>query len=203
HDLSKDGRVLLNNYRWSSSLLAQPTGVSAERELSWMDNPLAVAIANDGRTVVFTEWGEGGGENGSIYMRATDASPAVRLGEGQAVALSSDGRWGLSQPSDLAETFTLLPTGPRPPRTLGHKGIASPKAGRFLPDGKGVVFPGRSAKGALRLYVQNIDGGEPQPVSPEGIPLAFIAVSPDGRFVAALGPDNKIALYPLDRGAPR
>src|SRR5262249_32899307 len=125
------------------------------------------------------------------------------LGEGQAVALSADGSWVLSQPSDLAETFTLLPTGPGQPRTLEHKGIASPKAGRFLPDGKRVVFPGRSAKGALRLYVQNIDGGEPQPVSPDGIRLAFIAVSPDGRFVAALGRDNKTALDPLDRGAPR
>jgi len=203
HDISKDGRALLNNYLWSSSLLAEPAGGNAERELSWMDNPLAVAISSDGRSVVFTEWGEGGGENGSIYMRATDGSPAVRLGEGQAVALSADGSWVLSQPSDLAETFTLLPTGPGQPRTLEHKGITSPKAGRFLPDGKRVVFPGRSAKGALRLYVQTIDGGEPQPVSPEGIPLAFIALSPDGRLVAALGPNNKIALYPLDGSAPR
>ena len=30
-----------------------------------------------------------------------------------------------------------------------------------------------------------------------------MAVSPDGRFVAASGPDSKIAIYPVDGGAPR
>jgi len=203
HDISKDGRALLNNYLWSSSLLAEPAGGNAERELSWMDNPLAVDISNDGRSVLFTEWGEGGGDNGAIYLRAPDGAAAVRLGEGQAVAFSTDGRWVLSQPADPAETFTLLPTGPGQPKTLDHKGIVAPKTAQFLPGRKSVVFLGRSGKGALRLYVQDIDGGAPRAISAEGVSLAFIAVSPDGRFVAALGPDLKIAFYPIDGGAPR
>jgi Tol biopolymer transport system component len=203
HDISKDGRVLLNNYLWSSSLLAQPAGGNAERELSWMDNPLAVAIANDGRSVLFTEWGEGGGDNGAIYLRAMDGAAAVRLGEGQAVALSNDGRWVLSQPSDFAETFTLFPTGPGQPRTLEHKGIQSPKVGKFLPDGKRVLFPGTLGTGARRLYVQDLGGGQPQAISPEGVAYGHIAPSPDGNFVAALGPDSKIAIYRTDGGEAR
>jgi hypothetical protein len=53
----------------------------------------------------------------------------------------------------------------------------------------------------LRLYVQNLDGGEARAVSPEGMPPESFSVSPDGRFVAAQGPDSKIAIYPLDGGA--
>jgi hypothetical protein len=168
-----------------------------------MDNPLAVAISNDGRSVLFTEWGEGGGDKGAIYLRAMDGAAAVRLGEGHAVALSNDGQWVLSQPSEAAETFTLFPTGPGQPKTLEHKGIQSPKVGRFFPDGKRVLFPGLPGTGARRLYVQDIAGGQPQAISPEGVAFAHIALSPDGRFVAALGPDSKIVIYPVDGGAPR
>jgi Tol biopolymer transport system component len=207
HDISRDGRVLLNSYFWNSSLIALPAGENAERELSWMDQPVANDVSSDGRAVVFTEWGEGGGGNGTIYLRSMDGSAAVRLGEGQALALSPDGRWVLSKPGGSTETFALLPTGPGQQRSIEHKGIMG-GSGRFFPDGRRVVFLGRSGKAGLRLYVQNVDGGKPRPISREGMRTAFetvssMAVSPDGRFVAAPGPDWKIAIYPVDGGASR
>ena len=201
-DISSDGRVLLNDYFWHSSLVALPAGESAERELSWMDQPLVDAISSDGRAVVFDEWGEGAGDNGSIYLRAVDGSAAVRLGEGSGIGLSPDGRWVLSRPPQPPETSMLLPTGPGQPRSLKHKGITTGWGG-FLPDGKGVVVLGRAGTGSLRLYVQNLDGGEPRTISPEGMPPGPLSISPDGRFVAAQGPDSKIAIYPIDGGAPR
>jgi eukaryotic-like serine/threonine-protein kinase len=203
-DISRDGRVLLNDYLWQSSLVAQPAGESSERELSWMDQPYVDAISSDGRVVVFDEWGEAGG--GAIYLRATDGSPAVRLGDGYGMGLSPDGRWVLSQLFQPSEALVLLPTGPGQPRSLVHEGIMSTgwmARGGFFPDGKGVLFFGRAGSGALRLYVQNIEGGEPRAISPEGMPFGPLSISPDGRFVAARGPDSKIAIYPVDRGAPR
>ena len=202
HDISRDGRVLLNDYFWHSSLVALPAGESSERDLSWMDQPYVDAISNDGRAVVFDEWGEGGGDNGAIYLRATDGAAAIRLGEGNGLGLSPDARWVLSRRSHSSETFVLLPTGPGQPRSLEHKGITSGWGG-FLPDGKRVVFFGRAGTGSRRLYVQNLDGGEPRTISPEGMPPGPLAISPDGRFVAAQGPDSKIAIYPVDGGAPR
>jgi hypothetical protein len=98
----------------------------------------------------------------------------------------------------------LLPTGPGQPKTLEHKGIAAPVGGsQFLPDGRHIAFQGRSGTGALRLYVQDVEGHTPQPVTPEGMVLGFIAPSPDGRLVAAMGPDSRIALYPVDGGPAR
>lgn len=204
HDISRDGRVLLNDYFWHSSLVALTAGESAERELSWMDRPSVDAISKDGRTVVFDEWGDGGGDNGSIYLRAIDAAPAVRLGEGMGMGLSPDGRWVLSQPQRwFSETLVLLPIGPGQPRSLKHKGIMSIGSGGFLPDGKRILFLGRAGTGSLRVYIQSLDGGEPRAISPEGMPPGYMAISPDGRFVAARGPDSKIVIYSLDGGAPR
>jgi Tol biopolymer transport system component len=201
-DISRDGRVLLNDYFWHSSLVALPAGESSERELSWMDQPSVDAISSDGRAVVFDEFGEGGGDNGSIYLRTTDGAAAIRLGEGTGMGLSPDARWVLSRPFPSSETFALLPTGPGQPRSFEHKGIMS-RWGGFLPDGKRVVFLGQAGTGSGRLYVQNLDGGEPRTISPEGMPPGSLSISPDGRFVAAQGLDSKIAIYPVDGGAPR
>ncbi len=102
-----------------------------------------------------------------------------------------------------SETLVLLPTGPGQPRSLTHKGILSIPSGGFLPDGKRVLFAGRAGSDALRLYVQNLEGGEPRAISSEGMQSGYVSFSPDGRFVAARGPDSKIAIYPVDGGAPR
>ena len=57
----------------------------------------------------------------------------------------------------------------------------------------------------MRLYVQEIEGGKPRPVTPEGISTALpgFAVSPDGKSVAAIGPEQKGAVFPVDGGAAR
>ena len=97
----------------------------------------------------------------------------------------------------------LLPTGPGQSKTLPHTGITSAHFGQYFRDGKRILFIGWSGSGSRRLYVQNLDGGPPNAVSPEGIAGDVAAVSPDGLLVAAQGPDSRIAIYPLDGGAPR
>jgi Tol biopolymer transport system component len=203
YDISRDGRVLLSNFPWSYSLVALPAGESPERDLSWTDQPWAVAISDDGRAVVFNEYGEGGGDKGSIYLRATDGSPAVRLGEGEAFDLSPDGRLVLSAPLADPETFVLLPTRLGRSRSIEHRGITMCCSAKFLPDGRRFVFLGRTEKESWRLYVQEIDGGQPRAFSPEGLTRSVVALSTDGRFVTALAPDTGTTIYPVDGGAPR
>jgi hypothetical protein len=56
-----------------------------------------------------------------------------------------------------------------------------------------------------RLYVQTINSGDPIAISAEGVrlePWHAHTVSPDGRVVIAIGPNNKAALYPIARGTP-
>ncbi len=51
--------------------------------------------------------------------------------------------------------------------------------------------------------MQDVQGGEPRPLTPEGINALYFALSRDGKAVAAEAPDEKSYLYPIAGGAPR
>ena len=111
HDVSRDGRVLLDraNFRIGVAFVR---GDEPERDLSWFDGTAVVALSPDGRRMLFTETAEAGGATYGVYLRDTDGSPAVRLGEGRALDLSPDGRWALVMPARRADRLLLMPTGP-------------------------------------------------------------------------------------------
>ena len=73
-------------------------------------------LTPDATTLLFDETGEGGGAAYGVYLRATDGSAAVRLGDGRGLALSPDVRWALSSPNASPAGLSLLPTGPGQPR---------------------------------------------------------------------------------------
>src|SRR5262249_9165739 len=125
HDLSGDGRALINDYFWHSGMVGLSAAEGVERDLAWMDQPYVNAISTGGRLAVFDEGGEGRGSSESIYLRPMDGSAAVHLGDGHGLAFSPDGRWILSWPSYSSEDFVLLPTGAGQPRSLPHRGITA------------------------------------------------------------------------------
>ncbi len=201
-DISADGRALINH----ASERIGMVGLRADGKtqyLSWLDWSRAPCLSDDGGTMAFTEEAEGGGPGYSIYLRKTDGSPAVRLGEGEGLALSPDGKWVMAalvrfDPAPLI----LLPTGagepkPLPKDSLNHD--AQPAA--FLPDGQRIVFVGHEPGHGRRAWIQDLDGGRARPITPEGV--VGTVMSPDGRLVAASGPDQKVALYPVDGGPAR
>src|SRR5438128_9982008 len=93
-------------------------GNSKERDLSWLDWSAPKDLSLDGKRLLFTESGEAGGENYSTYLRGTDGSPAVRLGDGVRFALSPDQGWVLSRLPRPLVPFDLLPTGAGESRAL-------------------------------------------------------------------------------------
>ena len=124
----------------------------------------------------------------------------MRLGEGNALALSPDGRWALSMMPVANSPFFLLPTGTGDRREVGTPGISPEQAAAWLPDSRHFLFAGTEAGHGVRLYLQGIDGEKPRPIGPEGILTALpgFAVSSDGKRVAAIGPDHQGVLVPLD-----
>jgi dipeptidyl aminopeptidase/acylaminoacyl peptidase len=163
-------------------------------------------ISRDGKTILFSESGDPTGQDYDAYLRAADgASPAVRLGVGLPLSLSPDARWVIANPAGPPARLTLLPTGPGEPKTLttdnmNHMGAS------WLPDGKSFVFAGISSEDTMRYYVQGLDGGDPQPITSADIRYerrSPIVVSPDGRFVAAIGKDKRVVIYPTAAGEPR
>jgi hypothetical protein len=52
------------------------------------------------------------------------------------------------------------------------------------------------------VYTQDLVGGHPKAITPEGYRSYRWTVSPDDRFFAASGPDRRLYLYPLAGGEP-
>ncbi len=201
-DALSDGRVLLARDYWRRGLIVHAPGDAAERDFTWLDWSYPVTLSNDGKMLLFREEGEAGGPSYAVYLRKTDGSPAVRLGDGQSLALSPDGKWALSSRGDNQTDLFILPTGPGEPKQLDGHGIIHSSA-HWFPDGTRVLLSGTESNHGVRLYVQDIATNKIKPISPEGTNGLSFALSPDGQFVAAVGPDGKGYLFPVDAGNPK
>ncbi len=202
HDVSRDGRLLLERIIDEFEILGRSPGDPGERNLSWLDGSVPAALSGDGKTLLFSETRQGGP---AVYKRKTDGSPAVRLGEGRALDLSPDGAWALCASRDAAARLVLLPTGAGQPRTLTLPGsLSGPGAARFFPDGKRVLARIAEAGHRARLFILDIETGKARPFTPEGIPLqSQLAISPDGRRVISSMDDEEGFIYDVEGGAPQ
>jgi Tol biopolymer transport system component/predicted Ser/Thr protein kinase len=209
-DIWRDGRVLLARAGRRRELMSLSAGAAKERDLSWLDYSYPADISADGKTVLFDEEGVGGGvQYGNaqeltyaVYIRNTDGSPAIRLGEGGANALSPDQKWVIVQTPGAPNQLRLLPTGAGETQPLTNDSINHQWA-RWFPDAKRFVFSGNEPGRGVRLYVQDVSGGKPTAISPEGVDANAFAVSPDGQLVVGIGPDQKGYVYPSAGGDPR
>jgi dipeptidyl aminopeptidase/acylaminoacyl peptidase/predicted Ser/Thr protein kinase len=209
-DIWRDGRVLLARAGRRRELMGLYAGEAKERDLSWLDYSYPADLSADGKTVLFDEEGVGGGvQYGNakeltyeVYIRDTDGSPAIRLGEGGANALSPDKKWVIVQTPGAPEQLRLLPTGAGEPQPLTNDSINHQWA-RWLPGGKRFVFSGNEPNRGVRLYAQDVTGGTPKAISPEGVDANAFAISPDGQLVVGIGPDQKGYFYPSAGGDPR
>ena len=209
-DIAKDGRVLLVRADWRRELLGVFANDSKQHELSWLDYTYPADLSSDGKTLLFDEEGGGGaldyskssGLTYAVYIRKTDGSPAVLLGEGGAVALSPDGKWAISQTQDSPSQFRLLPTGAGEPKELTKDNMNHSWA-HWFPDGKRILFTANEPGKGVRFYVYELASGKSQVISPEGVNATAYAISPDSQQIAAIGPDQKGYLYPVTGGEPQ
>ena len=149
-----------------AGMIGLAPGEAKERDLSWLDWSVPGDLSPDGRTVLFVENGEGGGPKYAVYLRKTDASPAIRLSEGIGMALSPDGKWALARPNVTPSPLVLLPTGVGEAKPLTHDSINHLWA-RWLPDGKQLVFSGNEAGHGFRLYVETPERASRAPSVPK------------------------------------
>jgi Tol biopolymer transport system component len=209
--LSVPGRLFLRDISSSGHLLAEQ-GIShlgmmvatgkgnVQHDLSWLNYGFIRAISDDGQMILFEEEGAES-PNYTIYVRNTDGSPAVPVGEGYGADLSHDKNWVLAL--RLNGEVWLLPVGPGEPRRISPPGFHCVWA-NFLPDGKGAVLLAGKGDGPSRIWVQNFSGGDPRPISSEQV--LGVVPSPDGKWVLA-GTASDLThrstlLVPIDGGAP-
>jgi dipeptidyl aminopeptidase/acylaminoacyl peptidase len=195
----RDGRVLLRHDDWPATLICQAPGSTSERDLSWLDFSKARDISADGRFVLFVEEGYAEGAKSGVYLRKTDGSPAIRLGDGRALALSPDGASAIVIDRVSPTHLTILPTGPGQARVV-RGGSLTYLSASWFPDGAHLLCGGQEPGRSPALYVQDVTGGVPRRIV-DGADRGV--VSPDGRTVATIGADNSVTLTPVDGGRPR
>jgi hypothetical protein len=198
--------------------LHDPSAPGGRRDLTWLGSSVVDALSGDGRQMLLTvrigptlEGGRRPGALYPIYLRPTDGGPAVALGTGYGRAFSPDGRWALTVTRTVTgggreSSLILYPLGPGSPRTLQRGGLdmseRAPNASFAGADR--IVFDAGAQDGAMRTYVQSIDGGLPvlvqhepgyvvSPVAPDG--ERFISRRPDGSlWTATLSPSEPVRL---------
>jgi hypothetical protein len=201
-DVSRQGRALLSQDMWRAGQMVLRPGDSSERDFSQLDWTVTRAIADDGSLLAFDETADGGGPLASCYVRRTDGSAAVRLGDGIAMAISPDRGWVLSSKAFAhPPELRMVPVGAGQEKRLEKDGLSYQQAA-FLPDGRHIVVVARAAGQGPRLYVQDVAGEEaPRPISSDDIEAPQApAVAPDGSFVAAVGAEQRAWAYPLSGG---
>jgi Tol biopolymer transport system component len=213
NDVSPDGRVLVTMAQWYNGLVVAGPGEARERDLAWFEGAALAALSRDGETVLFSDRGRDTGSpySSHTYLRRTDGSPAVRLGEGRALSLSPDGKWALSRLRGTSQCL-LLPTGPGEVRPLPTGNLECEHASWF-PDGKRLLVVGKEPGRPFRLFTQDLDGRERRALTPEGLAVNYFGtiavnyfgseISPDGKLIAAKDTQGHFVLFPVEGGEPR
>jgi hypothetical protein len=200
-DMNRNGDVLVTSQSGQGGIRGLAPLAREEAELGWFDAGVVADISDDGRQLLFYETGIFGGNVYAACLRSMDGAPPVKLGEGLACALSPDGAWALAIQLLQPHRLVRLPTGAGDSSSFPRGAVERYEGAGWLPDGKGIVFAGSEPGRGRRTYVQDLVGGLPRPISPEGI--AGWHVSPDGRFVAALGADRRLYACPMSGDSGR
>ena len=190
----RNGVALMVTHHRRIGIRGTPPSGKEERELGWFGWSILSDLTPDGRKVLFDEEGNGGGPNYTVFVRDTDGSPPVRIGEGNSLAISPDGKWVITLPAK-GGPLSLVPTGAGAARQLTHDKV-SYQAVRWLLGGKELLASGIEAGHGARDYVIELSNGDSKPMTPEGVGGA--QPSPDSRSTVVLGPDGKWGIWPLD-----
>jgi hypothetical protein len=202
-DISRDGRVLVERFAGHSGIFGLAPGETVERELTWFGSSIPAGLSDDGRTILFNESAGATGPAVAFYLRKTDGSPAVKLGEGSAIELSADGKWALARSSDSEKNLLLVPTGIGTPVTIEESGFETVQAATLFPDGKRILILGAEPGGKPRLYVQELPSGKPRPIAEWG-GFGIFRISPTGDWIVARGDSvEDLSLVPTAGGEPR
>jgi serine/threonine protein kinase/Tol biopolymer transport system component len=201
HDIAQDGTVLLGTDSTRNDVTMGDVSSGKVTDLTWFDHSWNQALSEDGKWVTFSTQGSGFNTNYSVYVRKTDGSPAIRLGDGSSQGFSPDGKWIASMLPAAPHLLQLLPTGAGELRILKSEKVNFTGIIAWTPDGKNLVVVGYEQGRGPRTYLQSVDGGEPKPITPEG--LVGQLLSPDGKSLLARDLQGKALVYALEGGEPR
>jgi len=198
YDIAPDGRVLLA--RWDLQLgvrAASPTD-GVERELAATDDSLLSDLSSDGRAVLFYD-------RYAAYLRGTDGSPPLRLGDAWPNGrLSPDGKWLLTVSTEEGSSATLIPVGAGEVRQIGKQDCHGVE---WYPDGKRILCEVTDSTERFHLFALELPSGTATEIPIGADAAADIdhggPLAPDGTLFAGVGRSGDLWIVPLAGEAPR
>lgn len=182
-DISAAGQLLVEQGIARRGMVISSGHGESQRDLSWLDFGYLRDITRDGKTILFEEEGSEA-QNYQIFVRDIDGSSATPIGEGYGLAISNDKHWVLGEKlTSPKDEIWLLPVGPGEARRLSPPNLAPMVAANFLSDGRHIVFLARDGNRPPRTWLQDVAGGSPRPITPEG--TVGFQVSPDDKWLVA------------------
>jgi serine/threonine protein kinase len=202
HDVHQSGRWLVTHDEQRFQVRLKDPASAEERDMGWMDASSNPVLSPNGKLLALSDQSATGGLHYTVLLRKTDGSPAARLGEGNPLAFSRDGRSLLVSVLSTPPHLMLYPTGAGEARRLDHGELESLSYsfGALFADGKRFFTCGSLPKQGPRCFVGALAGGPLSPVTPEGTLQAVL--SPDDETMAAQVGDS-FHLYSVAGGAAR
>lgn len=194
-DISSKGRALVAVDDVRITMRGALSGDTLERDLSKFDASHVEDISADGKLLLFTEAGEGGGQHYTAYIYDQEKRNSFPVAAGRAFSISPDKQWVLTlDPRDRTYVTLNAIGGDQPRKVLGN-GFEYQWA-KFLPDGKRLLVGGAYPGKQLGIYTQNIASGALLPLS--GSPyMEYAVISPDGRRIAGVTAGFRIAVFDM------
>jgi hypothetical protein len=182
-DIAANGALLVAQGIDRHGFVVSTEDRKVERDLSWMDFSFSRALSRDGQMVLFEEEGNYS-QNYKVYVRNVDGSPAVAIGEWYGMALSPDKNWALAERlTEPTHEVWLLPVGPGEARRISPPNLSPRVAAKFFADGKRIVYVAQDGTRPLRTWLQDLNGGNPHPITQEG--TTGVMISPDEKWLLA------------------
>jgi hypothetical protein len=213
HDVSPTGQALVSLESDRHHMVIAAPGLTGEREFSWLSRSSPRAFSGDGRTLLFEDIAEASGVGTyAVYVRPTDGSPAVRIGDGRPFAFSKDGKHIVAALTGPEVRLVGYPTGAGV-RTVIAEGAIDYPAASILPDGQKVLSVETGTDAYRRFWVTDLRTKEKRLISPETPPgpshgegewdiHVRHAVSNNGRWVLGKRVGAGYFLFPLDGTKP-
>ena len=190
-DIYSDGSVLVSEGRLGVQMMVRAINANRDQNLSWFDSSIAAGIGNDGQSILFNEQGAGSGSASyAVYVRSTNDSPAIRIGDGALAAFSPD-RQMVAAVQFAPLKIALLPVGAGQQRTLPISGIEDVQSLAWFPDGQHILISGADANHVSHLWSMTVADASMRAIG-SGIRSQYYTnpISPDGNWIAATDQDG-------------
>ena len=206
-DIASDRRVLATHSSERTIIMVSTRSRPDEQNLGWLENTEFFRFSRDGTQILLGDESLASGPLHASFLRNIDGSAAVRVGDGDGIAMSPNGEWVLSRiPPDQ---LVLLPTGPGAPRHLNPPGAPDKRArsetpkpviradlpAEWFPNGERIAFIGNDN----RTHLLDLDGKD-TPLTPAG--TTGDLVTSDGTHVLVQTKEGRFELFPVAGGSP-